>query len=54
MGLKTIQAKHAEAKKELETTIGSFLKDAREIKGLPVTPLGFAALTIINLRGFGL
>lgn len=31
MGLKTIQAKHAEAKKELETTIGSFLKDAREI-----------------------
>jgi hypothetical protein len=31
MGLKTIQAKYGEARKELETTIGTFLKGAREI-----------------------
>jgi hypothetical protein len=34
MGLKTMQAWAAEAKKEVETTIGAFVKQAREINGM--------------------
>jgi hypothetical protein len=34
MGLKTIQAIHTEARKDVESTIGSFLKDARGINSL--------------------